>query len=108
MTWGTAQHFGHVASALPHGKPARRPLQPRGPKVADGRFIVKKRLSALVGRRALLSTAMTGVAAAAAGAVAAETGAPAPEGGADKRRARYQPNSPEVEEFYRVNRYPAR
>jgi hypothetical protein len=52
---------------------------------------------------------MTGAAAAAsAGAVAAETGAPTPEGRTDKRRARYQPNSPEVEEFYRVNRYPAR
>jgi hypothetical protein len=24
----------------------------------------------------------------------------------DKRRARYQPNSPEVQNFYRVNRYP--
>jgi hypothetical protein len=69
---------------------------------------VKKRLSALVGRRALLRTVMTGAAAAAAGAVAAETDAPKPEGRTDKRRARYQPNSPEVEEFYRVNRYPAR
>jgi hypothetical protein len=70
---------------------------------------MKQRLSALVGRRALLRTVMTGAAAAAsAGAVAAETGAPTPEGRTDKRRARYQPNSPEVEEFYRVNRYPAR
>jgi hypothetical protein len=26
----------------------------------------------------------------------------------DKRKARYQANSPEVEDFYRVNRYPAK
>jgi hypothetical protein len=26
----------------------------------------------------------------------------------DKRKARYQPNSAEVQDFYRVNRYPAR
>jgi hypothetical protein len=26
----------------------------------------------------------------------------------DKRRARYQANSAEVQEFYRVNRYPVR
>ena len=30
------------------------------------------------------------------------------ESRSDKRRARYQPNSPEVQTFYRVNRYPAR
>jgi hypothetical protein len=70
---------------------------------------MKQRLSAPVGRRALLRSVMTGAAAATAvGAVGAETAAPKPESGADKRRARYQPNSPEVEEFYRVNRYPAR
>ena len=26
----------------------------------------------------------------------------------DRRKARYQPNSPEVQNFYRVNRYPAK
>jgi hypothetical protein len=26
----------------------------------------------------------------------------------EKRKARYQPNSTEVQDFYRVNRYPAR
>jgi hypothetical protein len=26
----------------------------------------------------------------------------------DKRKAQYQANSPEVQEFYRVNRYPAK
>jgi hypothetical protein len=52
-----------------------------------------------------------------AGAVAAGTAtfvpivgsvAAAPLGSAEKRRARYQANSTEVQEFYRVNRYPAK
>jgi hypothetical protein len=29
-------------------------------------------------------------------------------GGRDKRKAQYQANSPEVQDFYRVNRYPAK
>jgi len=28
------------------------------------------------------------------------------ESDSEKRKARYQPNSPEVQTFYRVNRYP--
>ena len=31
-----------------------------------------------------------------------------PTGSANKRKARYQANTPEVQNFYRVNRYPAR
>ena len=45
------------------------------------------------------------------GAVAATPLAPAladTESDADKRKARYQANSPEVQDFYRVNRYPAK
>jgi hypothetical protein len=50
---------------------------------------------------------MTGAATAAAiKAVALVTAAAKPTTSADKRRARYQPNSKEVQEFYRVNRYP--
>ena len=57
-------------------------------------------------RRDLLRVLTAGVGAAAAGsapiAVAATRGTDA-----DKRqRARYQPNSPDVQSFYRVNRYP--
>ena len=37
-----------------------------------------------------------------------ETTAAEPRTSADKRKARYQPNSKEVQEFYRVNRYPTR
>jgi hypothetical protein len=45
------------------------------------------------------------------GAVAATTsgsGAVAAEQFPDKRKARYQADSPEVQTFYRVNRYPAK
>jgi hypothetical protein len=46
----------------------------------------------------------------AATAVAAAT--PSAEAGAagrgDKRKAQYQANSPEIQTFYRVNRYPAK
>jgi hypothetical protein len=47
-----------------------------------------------------------------AGVVAASvtvqpTSASSPKGGGrDKRRSQYQPNSPEVQTFYRVNSYP--
>jgi hypothetical protein len=52
---------------------------------------------------------MTAAAAAAAvRTVALETAAAKPRTSADKRRARYQPNSKEVQEFYHVNRYPTR
>lgn len=47
-------------------------------------------------------------AAAAANTLIVEPAAAEPRTSADKRRARYQPHSKEVQEFYRVNRYPAR
>jgi hypothetical protein len=54
--------------------------------------------------RALMAMAVT---------TAASTTPPAPtaadsETDSEKRRARYQADSPEVQTFYRVNRYPAR
>ena len=50
---------------------------------------------------------------ASAGAAAANTAAPelaaaTPVDLQDKRKTRYQVNSPEVKNFYRVNKYPAR
>lgn len=73
---------------------------------------MKERLSTAVGRRDLLRVVMTGAAAAVTANTAAQPAAAAePETGVtgtDKRRARYQPNSAEVQEFYRVNRYPNR
>jgi hypothetical protein len=74
-----------------------------------GKFIMKKRPQTLVRRRDLLRTMMTGVAAVAtAKTVAFEPATAKPGNSSDKRRARYQASSAEVQEFYRVNRYPAR
>ena len=68
---------------------------------------MKTGVSTIVGRRGLLRAVVTGAAAAAAvAAVVRETTAAKPSTTSDKRRARYQPNSAEVGDFYRVNRYP--
>jgi len=68
---------------------------------------MKTGVPTIVGRRGLLRTMITGAAAAAAiTAVVRETTAAKPNTTEDKRRARYQPNSAEVRDFYRVNRYP--
>jgi hypothetical protein len=60
-----------------------------------------------LGRREFLRTLGAGatVAAAAAGPLAAEARADT-ESYDEKRKSRYQPNSAEVQTFYRVNRYP--
>jgi len=68
---------------------------------------MKERLSTVLRRRDLLHAMITGAAAAGGiTAVALETTAAKPSTTKDKRRARYQPNSAEVRNFYRVNRYP--
>ena len=68
---------------------------------------MKTGVSTIVGRRGLLRAMITGAAAAAAVTAAVrETTAAKPGTADDKRRARYQPNSAEVQTFYRVNRYP--
>jgi hypothetical protein len=61
-----------------------------------------------VHRRDLLRLAIAGAGAVAASTVVPETAAAKPVNLNDKRKARYQANSPEVQEFYRVNSYPAR
>lgn len=62
-----------------------------------------------VGRRDLLralgASAGIGVAAASSFAAHAATEAESDE---EKRKARYQANSAEVQDFYRVNRYPSK
>jgi hypothetical protein len=52
--------------------------------------------------------AAAGAAIAATGTTAFEAAAAELTGSANKRKARYQANAPEVQNFYRVNRYPAR
>jgi hypothetical protein len=48
-----------------------------------------------------------GVAAAASGSLVQKAGADG-ESNDEKRKARYQANSPDVQAYYRVNRYPAK
>jgi hypothetical protein len=69
---------------------------------------MKQRRKTVVRRRDLLGLVLAGVGAAVTNAVAAEPAAAKPVDLKDKRKARYQPNSAEVRNFYRVNSYPAR
>lgn len=69
---------------------------------------MRKQFDTPLHRRDLFRAAVAATAAAATSAVALQPAAAESIGGADKRKARYQPNSAEVENFYRVNRYPAR
>ena len=69
---------------------------------------MKRERKATLGRREFLRTlgAGAGVAAAAATPLAGEAYADT-ETNDEKRKPRYQANSPEVQTFYRVNRYPS-
>ena len=62
----------------------------------------------MIRRRDVLLAVTSSVAIAAAGAIALApaTSSAETETVAEKRKARYQANSPEVQDFYRVNRYP--
>jgi len=62
----------------------------------------------MVGRRGVIrALASVGVAVTASAAPLARAAADS-ESNSEKRKARYQANSPEVQTFYRVNRYPAK
>jgi hypothetical protein len=63
---------------------------------------------ATIGRRQLLRTGMVGIFATAASALEIGTVAADTESNDEKRKARFQANSAEVQNFYRVNRYPKR
>ena len=69
---------------------------------------MKERPKTIVRRRDLLNLALAGAGAAAANAVAPRPAAAKSVDLKDKRQARYQANSAEVRNFYRVNSYPAR
>jgi hypothetical protein len=69
---------------------------------------MKERPKTTVRRRDLLCLVVVGAGAAVTNAVAAEPAAAKSVDLKDKRKARYQPNSAEVRNFYRVNSYPAR
>jgi len=69
---------------------------------------MKRERKVTLGRREFLRTlgAGAGVAAVAATPLAGEAYADT-ESNDEKRKSRYQANSPEVQTFYRVNRYPS-
>ena len=69
---------------------------------------MKGRVQTAVYRRDLLRLAVVSSAAAAAGTLTIEPIGAEPTGSAVKRKPRYQANSAEVQNFYRVNSYPAR
>jgi hypothetical protein len=67
-------------------------------------------LNPKIGRRDILRVLAVGAAASATSACTsadAEDSAKRPSF-PDRRKARYQANSPEIQTFYRVNRYPAK
>jgi hypothetical protein len=67
---------------------------------------MKERFNVTIRRRHLLGLAIAGVGAAAVSTMVSDRAAVKPDDPRDKRRARYQANSPEVRNFYRVNSYP--
>lgn len=67
---------------------------------------MKKPRKAMLGRRELLRTLGAGVTLVAAAGPLADEARAATANYQDKSKARYQPNSAEVQNFYRVNRYP--
>ena len=69
---------------------------------------MKERPRTIVRRRDLLGLALAGAGAVVAETVTAEPVAAKSVDLKDKRRPRYQANSAEVRNFYRVNSYPAR
>jgi hypothetical protein len=69
---------------------------------------MKERLKTTIRRRDLLRFGIASAGAATASTLVLEPAAAKPVDLKDKRRARYQADSTEVQDFYRVNSYPAR
>jgi len=69
--------------------------------------LMKSRLNSVIGRRDILRGFAIGTVVVAASATQPLPAAADTENDAEKRKARYQADSPEVQTFYRVNRYPA-
>jgi hypothetical protein len=61
----------------------------------------------MIHRRRLLHAVTVGAAVAVAGGASLAPATAAPDTKFGKRKAQYQPDSVEVRNFYRVNRYPA-
>jgi hypothetical protein len=69
---------------------------------------MKSFLLAKMRRRDVFRAAAVGAAIAASGTPADQAAGAEPTSSTEKRRARYQADAPEVQNFYRVIRYPAR
>jgi hypothetical protein len=69
---------------------------------------VKQNLNRNIRRRDLLRAALAGAGATTANVLLPQHAAATPVDMSYKRRARYQANSAEVRNFYRVNSYPTR
>ncbi len=69
---------------------------------------MKQRSRTMIRRRDLLNLAIAGAGVAAAGVVTPVPADAEPVDLKQKRKARYQANSAEVRNFYRVNSYPVR
>ena len=68
---------------------------------------MKKQEKSDLGRRDFLRAMGAGAGLAVTAAAPLATEAAAAESDADKKKARYQANSAEVQTFYKVNRYPS-
>jgi hypothetical protein len=75
--------------------------------LGKGSFM-RKQFDMTLDRRDLFRAALAAAAATATSAMIIQPAAAESTGGTEKRKARYQADSAEVENFYRVNRYPAR
>jgi H+/Cl- antiporter ClcA len=68
---------------------------------------MKKQDNTKLGRRDFLRAIGAGAGLAATAAAPLATGAAASETDAEKKKARYQPNSTDVQSYYKSNRYPS-
>ena len=68
---------------------------------------MKRERKATLGRREFLRTLGAGAGVAAAATTPLAEARADTESNDEKRKSRYQANSPEVQTFYRVNRYPS-
>ena len=68
---------------------------------------MKQQEKSKLGRRDILRAMGAGAGLAATAAAPLATEAVASESDADKKKARYQANSADVQTFYKVNRYPS-
>jgi hypothetical protein len=90
-------------TGIVRGESGRSSVQDAAKSPAHSSMIMRRRDVFLVVTSAGVATALVGAAPSVAPAASAQLAARR-----DKRRPQYQPDSAEVQTFYRVNRYPAK